>query len=113
MDETKGNGIHTGRYIRDFICALPIAIMGEWALSQNIENVMMLPDGNGEFTRKMGMLVERAGLGMGMRSWRYAFHAVNGQIKKMFVEPDFKDNPAGVPVEVSDAGTMLDYLRDR
>ncbi len=88
-------------------------VMCQWALSQNIENVMMLPDGNGEFTRKMGMLVERTGQGMGMRSWRYAFHAVEMQIKKMFVEPGFKDNPAGVPVEVSDAGTMLDYLRDR
>ncbi len=86
-------------------------VMRQWALSQDIENVIMLPDGNGEFTRKMGMLVARTEQGMGMRSWRYAFHAVDGQIKKMFVEPGFKDNPAGVPVEVSDAGTMLDYLR--
>ena len=88
-------------------------VMRQWALSQDIENVMMLPDGNGEFTRKMGMLVERTEQGMGMRSWRYAFHAVDMQIKKMFVEPGFKDNPAGVPVEVSGAGTMLGYLRDR
>lgn len=86
-------------------------VMRQWAQSQSIENVMMLPDGNGEFTRKMGMLVERTGQGMGMRSWRYAFHAVDGQIKKMFLEPGFKDNPAGVPVEVSDAGNMLEYLR--
>ena len=86
-------------------------VMFQWALSRKIEKVQMLPDGNGEFTRKMGMLVERTEQGMGMRSWRYAFHAVDGQIKKMFVEAGFKDNPAGVPVEVSDAGNMLNYLR--
>lgn len=86
-------------------------VMRQWALSRDIEKVMMLPDGNGEFTRKMGMLVERTGQGMGMRSWRYALYAVDGTIEKMFIEPGFQDNPPGVPVQVSDADTMLGYLR--
>ncbi len=86
-------------------------VMRQWALSRNVEKVMMLPDGNGEFTRKMGMLVERTAQGMGLRSWRYSIYAVDGMIKELFVEPGFQDNPAGVPVQVSDAETMLKYLR--
>ncbi|MBT8474993.1 MAG: peroxiredoxin [Alphaproteobacteria bacterium] len=86
-------------------------VMRQWALSQQIEKVMMLPDGNGDFTRKMDMLVERTAQGMGLRSWRYSIHAVDGAIKKAFVEPDKTDNPPGVPVQVSDAETMLEYLR--
>ncbi len=88
-------------------------VMHQWAQSQNIKNIVMLPDGNGEFTRKMGMLVERTAQGMGMRSWRYSLYAFDGVIEQQFVEPDFQDNPGGVPVQVSDAGTMLEYLQSR
>lgn len=84
--------------------------MFNWAKAQNIQKVFMLPDGNGEFTRKMGMLVERKAQGMGMRSWRYCMHVENKNIRKMFIEPGFKDEPSGVPVEVSGAETMFDYL---
>lgn len=86
-------------------------VMHQWALLRNIEKVTMLPDGNGEFTRKMGMLVERTEQGMGLRSWRYSLHAVDGVIKQLFVEPGFTDNPSGVAVNISDADTMLDFLR--
>ena len=86
-------------------------IMRQWAVSQGIEKVRMLPDGNGEFSRKMGMLVERTSTGMGFRSWRYAMHAVDGEFRRMFVEPGYADNPPGVPVKISDAETMLAYLR--
>ncbi len=88
-------------------------VMFQWAKAQNIHKVFMLPDGNGEFTRKMGMLVERSSQGMGSRSWRYSLYAESGDIRKVFAEPGFQDNPQGVPVEVSDAATMLDYLRQR
>lgn len=88
-------------------------VMHQWARALAVDKVTMLPDGNGEFTRKMGMLVERSAQGMGLRSWRYALHAVDGVIEKLFVEPGLQDNPAGVPVSVSDAGTMLDYLKSR
>lgn len=88
-------------------------VMYQWALSRNIQRVFMLPDGNGEFTRKMGMLVERTAQGMGMRSWRYSMLVTDRVIEKVFVEPGFKDNPAGVPMDVSGAETMLEYLKTR
>lgn len=88
-------------------------VMFQWAKSQNINKVFMLPDGNGEFTRKMGMLVERTSQGLGFRSWRYSMFVENGDIRQIFSEPGFQDNPQGVPVQVSDADTMLDYLQQR
>lgn len=87
-------------------------IMHQWARSQNIEKIRMLPDGNGEFSRKMGMLVDRSSTGMGLRSWRYAMLVEDGTITQLFAEPDLRDNPTGVPVTVSDAQTMLDFLRN-
>jgi peroxiredoxin len=88
-------------------------VMFQWAKSRDIKKVFMLPDGNGEFARKMGMLVDRSAQGLGMRSWRYSMYAEDGVIKKIFSEPDLRDNPPGVPVQVSDAQTMLDYLQNR
>ena len=43
-------------------------VMFQWGKSQNAKNVFLLPDGNGEFTRKMGMLVDKRNLGFGQRS---------------------------------------------
>jgi thioredoxin-dependent peroxiredoxin len=88
-------------------------VMHQWAKSRNIEKVFMLPDGNGDFTRLMGMLVDRRQQGMGMRSWRYSMLADDGIIRKMFVEPNVRDNPAGVGVETSSADTMLAWLRNQ
>ena len=88
-------------------------VMFQWANAQGIEKVAMLPDGNGEFSKAMGMLVERTSAGMGQRSWRYSMHVEDGQIRKVFSEDGFRNNPPGVPVEVSDAQTMLDYLKSR
>lgn len=87
-------------------------VMYQWALSRDIRKVFMLPDGNGEFTRKMGMLVERTAQGMGMRSWRYSMLVEDRTIVKLFSEPGFSDNPPGVPLQVSGAETMLRYLRE-
>tara|TARA_B100000315_G_scaffold104284_1_gene95541 strand:+ start:13212 stop:13733 length:522 start_codon:yes stop_codon:yes gene_type:complete len=88
-------------------------VMYQWGQAQGAENVFLLPDGNGEFTRKMGMLVEKANLGFGMRSWRYSMVVNDGEIEKMFVEPGFEDNCPTDPSEVSDADTMLGYLKSR
>lgn len=81
-------------------------VMNEWAADQESENVMLLPDGNGEFTDGMGMLVDKSDLGFGKRSWRYSMLVRDGVIEKMFVEPQ----KPGDPFEVSDADTMLAYL---
>lgn len=88
-------------------------VMFQWAAAQQIEKVRMLPDGNGDFSRAMGMLISRSNHGMGRRSWRYSMYVEDRQILKVFAEPGFQDNPAGVPLQASDAQTMLDYLRQR
>lgn len=81
-------------------------VMEAWAADQNAENIYMLPDGNGEFSEGMGMLVEKADLGFGKRSWRYSMLVKDGVIEKMFIEPQ----KPGDPFEVSDADTMLNYI---
>ncbi|MDU8913292.1 peroxiredoxin [Aestuariicoccus sp. MJ-SS9] len=86
-------------------------VMFQWAKSRDVEKVFMLPDGNGEFTRKMGMLVDRSDHGMGLRSWRYSMLVEDCAIRKIFAEPGLRDNPDGVPLERSSAEIMLDYLR--
>ncbi len=85
-------------------------VMYQWGKAQGADKVFLLPDGNGEFTRKMGMLVDKSNLGFGMRSWRYAMIVNDGEIEKMFVEPGFADNAGDDPFEVSDADTVLAYL---
>jgi len=86
-------------------------VMFQWGKSQGVENVFLLPDGNAEFTRKMSMLVDKSNLGFGMRSWRYSMVVNDGEIEKIFVEPGFEDNCPTDPFEVSDADTMLAYLK--
>jgi len=67
----------------------------------------MLPDGNGDFTRLMGMLVKRENLGFGYRSWRYSMLVEDGMILQLLAEPGIADNHPEDPFEVSDADTML------
>ena len=81
-------------------------VMNAWKQDQHAEHIRFLPDGNGEFTRGMGMLVDKAKVGFGPRSWRYSMLVRDGVIEKMFIEPE-RD---GDPFEVSDADTMLRYL---
>ncbi|PHZ84949.1 peroxiredoxin [Paremcibacter congregatus] len=86
-------------------------VMYNWGVAQGAKNVFLLPDGSGEFTRKMGMLVNKDNLGFGYRSWRYSMVVDNGEVEKMFIEPGFEDNCPTDPFEVSDADTMLAYLK--
>jgi peroxiredoxin len=84
-------------------------VMNAWAKEQGIDDeIKMVPDGNGEFSDKMGQLVDKADLGFGKRSWRYAMVVDNGTIEKMFVEPE----KPGDPFEVSDVDTVLAYLKE-
>lgn len=84
--------------------------MFQWGKQLGIEKVKMLPDGNGDFTRLMGMLVKKENLGFGDRSWRYSMHVVDGEIKQLFAEPGIMDNCPEDPFTVSDVNTMLAYL---
>ena len=86
-------------------------VMFQWGKSVNNQNIFLLPDGSGEFTRKMGMLVDKSNVGFGMRSWRYSMLVNDGNIEKMFVETGFADNCPADPFEVSDADTMMAYLK--
>ena len=87
--------------------------MYQWGKSQDAKNVFLLPDGNGEFTREMGMLVDKHNLGFGPRSWRYSMYVEDGDIKQVFSEAGFSDNCPTDHFEVSDAETMLNYLQNR
>jgi glutaredoxin-like protein len=81
-------------------------VMNEWSRDQEASNIVMVPDGNGEFTDGMGMLVGKEDLGFGKRSWRYSMLVKDGVVEKMFIEPE----KPGDPFEVSDADTMLNYI---
>jgi len=81
-------------------------VMNEWQREQKAHNITFMPDGNGDFSRGMGMLVSKDDLGFGDRSWRYSMLVKDGVIEKMFIEPDVP----GDPFEVSDADTMLAYI---
>ena len=81
-------------------------VMDAWAADLHAENIHMLPDGNGEFSAGMGLLVDKAELGFGKRSWRYSMLVKDGIVEKMFIEPQ----KPGDPFEVSDADTMLNYI---
>ncbi len=81
-------------------------VMNEWAVDQDADRIRFIPDGNGDFTDGMGMLVDKDDLGFGKRSWRYSMLVKDGTIEKMFIEPE----KPGDPYEVSDADTMLDWL---
>ncbi|PCJ19334.1 MAG: glutathione peroxidase [Candidatus Cloacimonadota bacterium] len=81
-------------------------IMNSWKQDQKAENVTFIPDGNGEFSEGMGMLVDKSAIGFGKRSWRYSMIVKDSKIEKMFIEEDI----AGDPFKVSDADTMLNFL---
>jgi len=86
-------------------------VMFKWGQDQGNKNIFLLPDGNGEFTRKMGMLVDKSNIGFGMRSWRYSMLVNDGKIEKLFAEDGLCDVGETDPFEVSDADTMLAYLK--
>jgi len=88
-------------------------VMNAWARDQKIAKVKVLPDGSGVFTQGMGMLVNKDHVGFGMRSWRYSMVVDNGEVVKVFEEVG-KNNAGdnGDPFEVSDADTMIKYLKE-
>ena len=85
--------------------------MFQWSKNLGISKVKMLPDGNADFTRLMGMLVKKENLGFGKRSWRYSMHVVNGEIKQVFSESGIMDDCPDDPFECSDVDTMITYLK--
>jgi peroxiredoxin len=79
-------------------------VMGAWGKDQKAgDKVMMLGDGNGEFTQAMGLTMDGSKFGLGTRSQRYAMVVDNGVIKELFVE-----KPGAF--EVSSAENVLKHL---
>lgn len=108
-DELKSNGI-------DEVWCLSVNdafVMYQWGQKLGANKVKLIPDGNAEFTEKLGMLVEKSNLGFGARSWRYSMVVNDGVIEKIFVEPGYSHNCQEDPFEVSDVDTMLDYLKNK
>jgi peroxiredoxin/glutaredoxin len=81
-------------------------VMDAWGKDQGVDTVRLLADGNGTWTKGMGLLVDKSAIGFGPRSWRYSMLVRDGVIEKQFIEADVP----GDPYEVSDADTMLRYL---
>jgi glutaredoxin/glutathione-dependent peroxiredoxin len=79
-------------------------VMGAWGKDQNCgDNVLMLADGSGDFTRAVGLELDATRNGLGKRSQRYSMLVDNGVVKALHVE-------AAGKFEVSDAETMLKDL---
>ena len=83
-----------------------------WAKQQGVEKVKMIPDGSAEFTRKMGMLVEKDNLGFGMRSWRYAAIFDSGKVLQFFPEPGREDNCSDDPYMISKPQHMIKEVKN-
>jgi len=89
-------------------------VMRQWMLSQGIENLKFIPDGNGEFTQRMGMLVCKDHLGFGNRSWRYAAVVNDGQIEKWFEEPGINNTGEDFdPYGNTAPEVILEYLQTK
>ncbi|MDB9519300.1 glutathione peroxidase [Roseofilum reptotaenium CS-1145] len=101
-DVFKANGVD------EIICVSvnDTFVMDAWAKDQKADKITFIPDGNGDFSAGMGMLVDKQDLGFGQRSWRYSMLVKDKTIDKMFIEPE----KPGDPFEVSDAETMLQHI---
>jgi alkyl hydroperoxide reductase subunit AhpC len=98
--------------IKDIYCVSvnDAFVMNAWAKSQGIRSVKMIPDGSGEFTNKMRMLVRKDNLGFGDRSWRYAMIVNNGMIEAWFEEPGFKHDAEDDPYGETSPTNIMKYL---
>jgi peroxiredoxin len=87
-------------------------VMYQWGKHLGLEKLKLLPDGSGDFTRRMGMLVKKDHLGFGQRSWRYAAIVDDGVVRAWFEEPGINDEGADDdPYERSKPEAVLEWLR--
>jgi peroxiredoxin len=87
--------------------------MNAWGKQQGLRNVKLIPDGTGEFTRKMGMRVRKDNLGFGLRSWRYAAVVNDGVVEAWFEEPGYADNCETDPYGETSPQNLLARLPDQ
>jgi peroxiredoxin len=86
-------------------------VMRKWMIDQEVQKLKFIPDGNGEFTRQLGMLVDKCNLGFGPRSWRYAMVVDDGVIEEWFEEPGRVDNCEEDPYGETSPEKVLEYLQ--
>ena len=85
-------------------------VMNQWSKWAGVKNIKVIPDGSGEFTRKMGMLVDKNNLSFGMRSWRYAMLVNDGVVEKCWIEPGKCDNAENDPYGETSPEKILEYV---
>lgn len=87
-------------------------VMYNWGKAQGLEKVKLLPDGSGDFTRRIGMLINKSHLGFGQRSWRYAAVIDDGKVAAWFEEPGINDDGSDAdPYEQSTPENILEWLK--
>ena len=88
-------------------------VMNAWADRMDIQNVKMIPDGSGNFTRFMGMLIGKNHLGFGNRSWRYMAVVNDGAVEKWWQEPGINNEGTDDdPYVESTPDNMIGYLKE-
>jgi len=86
-------------------------VMNAWADQQKLKKVKVLPDGNADFTRSMGMLVEKKHVGFGQRSWRYCAIINDGIVEKWWQEEGMNNDGSDTdPYEQTTPENCLKYL---
>lgn len=82
-----------------------VFVMNAWGKDRKVgDKVIMLADGNGEYTRKIGLEMDGSKFGLGQRGQRFAMIVDNGVATHVAVEPPGK-------FEVSKAESVLEVLR--
>jgi peroxiredoxin len=98
--DLKGKGIDTIACVS----VNDVFVMKAWAKDQGVEDeILMLADGNGDFTKALGLEMDGARFGMGVRSQRYSLVAKDGVVTQLNVEQ-------GGEFKVSAADYLLEHL---
>ena len=85
--------------------------MNAWADQQKLRKVKVLPDGNADFTRSMGMLVDKKHVGFGLRSWRYSAIINDGVVEKWWQEDGMNNDGSDPdPYEQTTPENCIKYL---
>ena len=82
VDKIKARGVDT-------VACLSVNdafVMGAWSQAQNAEHILMLADGNAEFTKAVGLELDASGFGMGTRSQRYAMIIDDGKLTALEID---------------------------
>ena len=88
-------------------------VCNAWTEDQSLTEVVVIPDGNGNFTEAMQMIVDKDNLGFGRRSWRYAAIVENGRITDWFIEEGKEDNHNKDPYVFTDPEFILKKLQNQ